>query len=313
MPNMEPTEPRKKTGGITASAVLALLGSLLTFGFCALMALSLSLAGSRGQLPPDARLGLIMAIGMFAVLGVWGTTTSIGLFRLRNWARISIVVFAVLLALMGLMAGPIIFLMPAPPNVPPTYDTIRVIIAVFYGLLGLLGVFWVYYFCRRATRSVFGVVPVAQSGGRPLSISIIGWVFLVCGVFSVLMSPFRLPITLFVWVVTGWGAAASYVVFGSIYAAIGYGLLKLWPAARGSAIAVLCFGLVNGAVFFGLPGGEARMEAFMSHYRFGAQAPPPMPHFTPPMMIPGTIAVAIVMWFLIKRKSAFYPSSELTA
>lgn len=308
---MEPTQPAKKTGGITASAVLALLGSLLTFGFCALMALSFSIAGSRGQLPAAARLGLIVAIGMFAVFGVWGTTTSIGLFRLRNWARISIVVFAVLLAFVGLLAAPFMMLIPPPPNVPPSYNTVRIVIAVFYGLLGLLGVFWVYYFCRRATRDVFGAVTVTQSGGRPLSISIIGWWFLVCGVVSVLFSPLRIPITLFAWIVTGWGAAASYVIFGVLYATCGYGLLKLWPAARQAAIVLLCFGLVNGAVFFALPGGDARMEALMSRYRFGAEAPP-MPHFTPLIVIPSAIAVAVPLWFLIRKKSAFYPL-ELSA
>lgn len=308
MPGMEQTQAGKKPAGITVSAVLALLGSLLTFGFCALMAFSLAVAGSRGTLPVDARLGLIVAIGMFSVLGVWGTTTSIGLFRLRNWARISIVVFAVLLAVVGLSAAPIIMLMPQPPNVPPLYGTVRIVMAVFYGLLGLLGVFWVYYFYRRSTRDVFGAVSSAQSGGRPLSISIIGWFFLVSGVVSFLLSPLRMPTALLFWIMSGWSAAAWYVVFGSIYAACGYGLLKLWPAARGWAIAMLCFGLVNGTVFFGLPGSDSRMAALTSRYRFGAQAPPPMPYFTHLILIPSAIAVAVPLWFLIKRRSAFYPS-----
>src|SRR5262245_38490549 len=116
-------------------------------GFFVLLGLVLVLSPGRAPLAPEAKLGLIVGLAMFGILGVWGTTTAIGLFRLRNWARISILIFAGFLALMGLFSGPVLLLMPPPPGAPPNYDAVRILIVGVYGGLGVLGLFWLYYFC----------------------------------------------------------------------------------------------------------------------------------------------------------------------
>ncbi len=293
----------KKPFGVTASAVFALLGSLLMAGLFVVVLLVLVLSPGRIPIAPDARLGMGLGLGMFGFLGAWGVTTGIGLLRMQNWGRISILVFAALLALTGVFAAPAILLMPAPPTAPPNYDSVRVGIAVFYGVLGALGVFWLYYFSRRATREAFAGVVAADSGGRPLSISIIGWWLLISGVMSVVMSPLRMPATLLLWIASGWTAAAWCFLFGALYTYVGYGLLRLSAVARLLAIALLGFGAVNGFVFFVLPGREARLATFMSKFHFGQM--PQSTHFPAFMLIPGMIGVVLPLWFLVTRKQAF--------
>lgn len=294
----------KKLAGVTISAVFVLLGSVLMLGFFALLCLVLVLSPGSTPLPPGAKLGMALGVGMFGVLAAWGTTTAIGLFRVRNWARISIVVFAALLALTGVAAAPMMLLIPAPPTAPPNFNAVRVGMAVFYAALALLGALWLYYFNRSATRAAFvGEAAAIESGGRPLSISIIGWWLLVSGVLTLLVSPLKFPVSVFVWIVTGWTAAAWYMVFGALYTYIGYGLLRLNPAARVIAIVALCFGVANAVIFFGFPGSEVRLASLMSRFRFASQAPPT--HFPSFMIVPMLVGIGVPLWFLITRKQAF--------
>lgn len=273
-----------------------------------LILISVLMLFSRHQspFPREAELGLAISVAMFGALGTWGIVTGIGLLRLRNWARISIVVFSVLLALTGLASAPAILLIPAPSNVPQNFGAVRTVIAIVYGAFGLLGAVWLYYFNRRATREAFGGTPSVESG-RPLSISIIGWWWLIAGLGTMAAAPFlQMPGTIFIWVMTGWNAVAWYVAFGAVNVYAGYGLLRLNPIARTIAIWSLCFGVVNGAVFFCFPGREARITRFMSHTLFGSHAVsqpqlPPMA-FMMPLMV---IVLAVPLWFLLTRKSAF--------
>ena len=109
----------KKSFGVTASAIVALLGSLLMLGLCVVLCLVLLLSPGRGPMPPETKLGMVLGLGIFGFLGAWGTATAIGLLRLRNWGRVSILIFATLLALTGVAATPAILLIPAPPTAPP--------------------------------------------------------------------------------------------------------------------------------------------------------------------------------------------------
>src|SRR5438067_375924 len=235
---------------------------------CVVLCLVLLLSPRRGPMPPETKLGMVLGLGIFGFLGAWGTATAIGLLRLRNWGRVSILIFATLLALTGVAAAPAILLIPAPPTAPPNFNAIRAGMAVFYGVLGALGALWLYYFSRRTTCEAFAGVPTSESGGRPLSISIIGWWLLLSGVISVLMSLLRMSVSVFLCIVSGWTAAAWYFILGALHAYIGYGLLRLNAMARVLAISMLCFGVVNGLVFFCFPGSDARLAAFMSQFRF---------------------------------------------
>ncbi len=293
----------KRPFGVTASAVFVLLGSLLMVAFFALLGVT-TMMSSATAMPPEAKLGLPMAWAMFGLLSAWGITTAIGLFRVRNWARISIVVFSVFLAFSGLVTGPVMLFIPAPAGAGESFHTVMKITALVYGALGLLGGFWLYYFNRRATREVFrGTAPSEST--RPLSVSIIGWWLLAAGLLAPVGALTKMPAFILAWVLTGWAAVALNLVYGGFGACLGYGLLRLKPLARVGAISWFGFAAVNSVVFYLVPGRDARFAALMAGFSFGSQPPPPM-QFSTAFMLPLTLIMVVApIWFLNAAKSSF--------
>src|SRR5690242_3730298 len=94
----------KRWIAIRVSAGLAIAGSTGTLILAVLIVFAL-FAGAQGpaQESPIPFKALTIAVAVFlAGLAVWGVLTGVGILRRREWARISIVVFA---AVMTIMCG----------------------------------------------------------------------------------------------------------------------------------------------------------------------------------------------------------------
>jgi len=112
---------RGKWIAIRASAVLAIAGSVATLLIGGAILLGTMRAPKTGPAVPPLPLkaiGMVMA-AICSCLSGWGIWTAIGVYRRRQWARISIVVFAVLLTFMGASASlAMLFVqMPVQPGV----------------------------------------------------------------------------------------------------------------------------------------------------------------------------------------------------
>lgn len=82
----------KRSGDVTVAAIILLVisgGMLLFVGYALLEA-------GLGRVDHEGAVVVAMIVVYVAALGGWGTATGIGLLRLRPWARISIIVFSVL-------------------------------------------------------------------------------------------------------------------------------------------------------------------------------------------------------------------------
>ena len=180
----------QRSVGVTISAIVALLGSLLALVMGLLTLLSLVVAPAR---PPDPNFPgspalfrtILFLVPLFYLLpAAWGITTSIGLFRLRHWARISIIVFAALLALFGLFSllGAFAMLaMPAPPTPPgarvdPQFmANFMVVMRVFMVVFALaqlgIGIWWLVFFNRVKVKEQFtprmAFAPLPAVAGTP--------------------------------------------------------------------------------------------------------------------------------------------------
>ena len=111
----------KRSIGVTVIAVVSLAGSLLVLLIGGLMALAVAFASSAAPTEPPIPPGFMKAmlalmLVIYLAAAAWGITTSIGLLRLRNWARLSIIVFSVLLALMSGPSALMVLLMPSFPT-----------------------------------------------------------------------------------------------------------------------------------------------------------------------------------------------------
>ena len=302
----------KRSIGVTLSAVVTILGSVLTALFGVLMLMSFWVSRGGGpEVPPYARVaGLVMAGLMFA-LAAWGVTTAVGLIRLRRWARVCILVFSALMVLMFGSAAVVMAVvpLPSPPNAPPGLMTgVRIGIVCVYGILALIGGWWFYLFNRASVVAQFAPGPPPA---RPLSVSVIAWFVLFGGVFCLAYTWLPFPAMLFGLTMTGWSAKAVYLVLGLLQLWLGVGLLRLRPLSRVLAIGFFALGALNGVSMALLPGFAARMTAAMAALPASMRQPSPADFPLPLAAIAVTTAItcSVPIWFLVRNRSAFEQAS----
>ena len=303
----------RKWIGIRVSAGLAIAGSLATLVAGGFMLLGMALA-PRPTEPaappfPMAAVGIVMAATCVLFSG-WGIWTAVGILCRRGWARVSIIIFAVLLTFMGAGGALAILVvqLPAQPNVTQgMMDAIRWGMAGFYGLLAAIGVWWLVLFNLRSTKEYFVQEALSAPPARPLSISVIGWYLLISSPFLMVPMVIRLPAFLFGAVVTGWAGLAVYAVFAAAQVFLGAGLLRLREPARVGTIVYFCFTALNSVVTWALPGYEEKVQLVLREMpRFSAAGvPAQMPQPMWVFMLMGIAFVTIPVWFLVRRRAAF--------
>jgi hypothetical protein len=289
--------------------------------------------------PAVGKLILVFAALIYILPAIWVIITSVGLFRLANWARISVIVFSVLLITMSVFGGLSTLLIPMPQTGgvdPSVMVGVRVVMsAIWVTLLGI-GMSWLVFFNRAKVKVqfstpaspsspqavdgqiTFGLPPaIVQTPAqlRPLSFTIIAWFALAGCLF---MLPFLLlhPMaTLLTRIVTGWPATLFYTAFLGISLYIGIGLLRFKPLAREIAVGYYLFALLNSAIFYLAPGARDRMRSLMNiqnsmfpWMRLSSENPGFTFDPTPMILfggLAGLLLLFLPLYFLITRKQAF--------
>jgi len=292
---------------VTASAVVAILGSIFTLLMAAGAIASLFIATAQPK-PPNSAQFIIAGVAMmvaFAGLGIW---TSVGLFRLRSWARTSILVFAGFLVAWFIFILAITMVVPMPPETgAATEHTIRRMMGVMFAIPVAIGVWWLIQFNTASTKAAFAS-PIAEPASlRPLSISIIGWVSIFGAASCLFGILLPMPAFLFGAIFTGWSAVVFYVLFGALSLYIGKGLLDLRERARVVAIAWFGFSFVHMAIVTLVPSLRQSMLDFQLTL---SQNQDKAIHFDPDTLIylslaGGAIAGGAAIWFLIRNRPAF--------
>jgi len=288
---------------------------------------------------------LIFVSLMYIVPAGIGIASGIGLLRLRNWARISTIVFSVVLICISVFPAVLILFMPFPTQPDQSLDqstitVVRLVLSAFWVSQAALGVWWVVFLTRRSVRLQFQpatmqqenaflpayvspvqtiTTPVKTTSARPVSITVIACFMMAGSAFMLLglvfLGVLHIPAIFFTKLITGWLAAVLYGTLGVAQLLIGWGLLKLKPVARTLALAYFTFSLLNIAVFYLGPGHQARVATFIdtqtSMMRWMVPAGAyPQEQFHPAFFLIvgfvfGAIAIAVQMYFLFTRKSAF--------
>jgi len=292
---------------VTASAVVAILGSTFTLLLAAGAIASLFFATAQPK-PPNSAQFIIAGVATmvaFAGLGIW---TSVGLFRLRSWARTSILVFAGFLVAWCAFILAITMVTPLPPDTSTaTEHTIRRMMAVMFAIPLAIGVWWLIQFNTASTKSAFASSTAEPASLRPLSISIIGWVSIFGAASCLFGIALRMPAFLFGVLFTGWSAIVFYVLFGALSLYIGKGLLDLRERARIVAIAWFGFSVVHMAIVTLVPSLRQRMLDFQLSL---SQSQDKAINFDPGMLnyvslAGGAIVGGAAIWFLIRNRPAF--------
>ena len=293
--------------GVTASAIVAILGSIFTLLFAVMGIASLFIATAQPQ-PPSSPQFVIAGAAMFTAFAVFGIWTSVGILRLRSWARTSILVFAGFLAassILGLLAT---MAVPTPPAMSAgTEQLFHRVVAVMFGLPLAIAVWWLIQFNTRSTKAAFASSIADAPSPRPLSITIIAWVSILGGASSVFAILARAPAFLFGATFNGWTAGVIYAVFGALSLFIGKGLLDLREEARVLAIGWFGFSFVHGSLIMLVP--SLRQRVFELQRAIAQNQKTPVA-FDQGMFLNVTfgfsvIVVASAIWFLIRNRAAF--------
>ena len=293
--------------GVTASAVVAILGSVFALVFAASAVASIFTQTAQPPPPGSASIVLAGAV-MFAALAAIGIWTSVGLFRLRSWARTSILVFSGFTAAGTLFCLILTMAIPVPASFTPGTEYIfRLIMAGTFGIPLIVAVWWLIQFNTQSTKAAFASAVSEVPSSRPLSITIIAWTSLVGGASCIFGILTRMPAFLFGATFNGWTAGVIYAVFGALSLFIGKGLLELREEARILAIGWFGFSFVHAGLVTLVP--ALRHRLLESQATLAQNQPNPIPFDQGAMMnwifVFAGVVAATAIWFLIRNRAAF--------
>jgi hypothetical protein len=155
---------------------------------------------------------------------------------------------------------------------------------------------------------------------RPVSITVLGILFLLAAVCSLPSLALPFPLLLCGFTVSGWAAHSTVLAIAIFTSVTGIGLLLVRKPAWFMAIAYCAFGLVNTLVLL-FPGGRERMGQYLetiSHATAAAMpGPQPVdlfgPKLFPILILPGivfgvgvTLFVIVLLW---RARWAFEPNA----
>jgi len=313
-----------RSAGVTASAVIGIIGSLISLLFGGLIVLSavmtrvhpLPVAPGAPVSPIDPALMLAVMSVFYFGFGVWGIVSAIGLLRLRKWARICFVVFGAILAFFSVCGafGMVIAMFITPRTLPPGNNVpagvITSVLAIFAAFMLLcvgLGIWWVIYFNRRSVKDQFLDGAVALEGSQvPLAISIVAWFLIVSGSLCVFLIPFSFPTMMFGLVLRGWPEHLVFLVCAALGLGTGIGMLKKRSAALSVAVVYFVVTLLNGLSYFLIPGSFGRMMGIMQEVQGTPSVQFDMTNsFVWPAMLTGVLVGSLPLCLLLWRRKAF--------
>ncbi len=293
--------------GVTISAVLVLLGSLF---WLLVSSLALVFQPTEPPLSSALRYANIFAPLSMVLSSVWGVLTAIGLFRLKRWARISLLIFAVLLVYAGAVTVVVMLLATLPAQLSEEQQSLSrtVGVVIFSPAMGI-GIWWLYLFNKASVKAQF---PKAERvSGSPISITVIA-VFMIWGAIApLLMGVFGRPTIFFGFIVTGWPASLISMIMAILSFYVGYGLLRLSDLSRKVAIGYMVYAMANSLSFLVLPGFGKRMAVLPGVLEMAGEGTPAMSTGLIVLMnLSSLIIFAIALWFLVTRKQAFISGEE---
>jgi hypothetical protein len=335
----------KRPVTVVVAAVLLLFGSLFQLLIAAVMALSgafMPMAAVAGGAAGGAPMNGFMHGFMYAfsavcmALAAWGIVTTVGLFRLRRWARYSVLVIGGIIAVIGgvsMLSSLIILVIPMTPTAgmdasdASTFAAMKYVIfavsEIMYGIMTALGVWWLVYFNRKGVREVFqgsaavegGTVAIVKSR-RPVAITVLAVLEIFGAASCATVAVLPLPAIFFGIPLDGWQKAVFLVFFAAAQAAMGVGLWRLAEWGRRLGMLLMAFGIAQ-CVFCMLRPSQIVSISAEFNQRLGLP-PSPLPAQAQNIMFVSMFGLSLLFCFaivavLIYYRSAFEKPDELPA
>ena len=260
----------KPSAAVIIAGIVAILGSLfmmLCLGL-GLMGLYLTPATkARPDVPPIPPFAITAATILFVVMffvAAFGILTGIGLFQLKNWARISALVWAGITVFFSSITLVAILVIPfgSLPNAQGAgvnVAGVKAVLAIFYGVPIVIGVWWLILFNQKNTKALFAGTtavsvlsePTAPTEPRcPLPLAILAG-FMLFSVIGMFLVPFmHVPVTmiLFGQRLRGEFGAFVFAAITVLNLAAALGLLKLKRWGYWLTFSMYGFAAISGTV-----------------------------------------------------------------
>jgi hypothetical protein len=325
-----PSTPRA-SASIILAGIFAILGGVfgVFFPLLALVLLSTGTGITSAPFPAALRPFLYGVWIILILCALFVVVLGIQVIRLRNWARISLLVIAGLMLFFGIMGIVVIFVTlfistPADPRV--SQGLLAAILAVIYGIPTAISVWWLILFTRSSVVAQFhasaalepprlpSAMSVFNNPECPRAIRIVGW-YLGSFVIVIPFIPFlpgSVPAMYFGHMFFGAAAIATYILNFAFISIPGIGLLLLKRWSYPLTIASQLLATINAIYTTLSPSYDANVRAI-----FQKMSLPSLPSDTEQMLhysryfsligllIP--IAILITLW-VTRRK--FYEAAD---
>ncbi len=223
-------------------------------------------------MPSSVRTMATGTVAFFSGLAIFGVFTGIGVLRLKNWARISTLVWSGITAAIciPILAFLVLIPFPTPPNAtsPPDMAFVRVAAGLVYALPLAVAIWWLILFNRKAIAAQF-TAPAPDSlldasgfpshttspskPSLPLPITVLA-VFLLISSFSAFLLFFvHMPIVLFAHAFRGPAGTAVWITICLLSTAAGIGLLCRKGWSYSLALGLQMLGFLSGIVTLASP------------------------------------------------------------
>lgn len=279
---------RESLPAVTAAGVVAIIFSALGVLLGLLVEVSMVVAprlktseGAPG-IPP----GTLAAAEVFWLFGiavaVFGFFAAIGVLRRRNWARITMIVWGSIMAVLSGISIPVILLvfnslpsaLPNGAEAGPFMGFLKVFMVFFYGIPLGIGIWWLVLFTRPRVAAAFtaqtsfaAYPPTMDATGFPLPgpevrpsfssnascplpIMILAGFLIFSSACMVLAVIFpmtgSMPFFFFGQFFSGVTAKLFLGLLGVTFGIAGVGMLKLKPAALHTVLVLQCVFFING-------------------------------------------------------------------
>jgi len=278
-------------------------------------------ASGSPEIPPNVKSMAVAMMVVFAGLASFGIFTSVGVLHLKNWARITMLVWGGVMAAFCALALLFVAFVPlpeAPPASPMSVPILRFVLVVMYGTPLLIGVWWLVLFNQPAIKAQFLAVPLADGQLAtpprprcPLPLAILAGFSIFSAGFSLL-----LPFTNFPTNVILFGrlfhrplGLVLFFLSAGIFLAGAIGLLRLKRWSYPLMLGQYFFWMASGTVTLVSPNYDRNLHEIMSQMNLpespiGQAAFAQTRVFGVLAMIPGVLVIWLLLYYHTRFEAA---------
>jgi len=308
-----------------ASAALCVVGILVAFGFPG--------ATAPGAIPPSLRPLLNVIWIFFLACDVFVMVVGVQLIRLRNWARIALLITAGCMLFFGVIGIGVIFftIFLAPADAAVSRSMLAAVLAFVYGIPTAVSLWWLILLSRRSVAAQFQLATALSSNASPaslltsspsrfnnprcpLAVRIVGWYLASFILFLPLVPflPIHIPAYYFGHLFRGPSATLILFFNFAILSLPGIGLLLLKPWSFPLTIASQMLLCANGVCAAFSPSFDSVMREVFAEMNLPAIPPDvePMFHYMRYFNLLGLIVPLAIMVTLYLSRQSFFTASR---